>query len=123
MGRPRQCQAGVRYDCTQVSSSFLLTFVLLTLSYSIAAVDNKLPASRAGGLLGVINHVLNNETAESETIYRAGVALGNLLSSPIKGNLGVGAVKDGKQVLLSRAKSLKEKRLTDLALEVSAISA
>lgn len=86
-------------------------------------MENKLPAAKAGGLLGVINHVLNNETAESETIYRAGVALGNLLSSPVKGSLGVGAVKEGKQLLLARAKALKEKRLTDLGLEVSGISA
>lgn len=95
----------------------------LTFSYSITALDNKLPASQAGPLLGFIIHILNNETTDSESIYRAGVALGNLLSSPIKGSLSVGAVEQGKQLLLSRAKALNEKRLTDLALEVSAITA
>jgi phospholipase A-2-activating protein len=92
-------------------------------SYSVTALENKLPAAQAGGLLGLIVHILKSESTDSETIYRAGVALGNLLMSPIKGSLAVGSVKEGKQVLLTRAKALNEKRLTDLALEVSAIAA
>ncbi|BEJ16389.1 hypothetical protein CspHIS471_0509940 [Cutaneotrichosporon sp. HIS471] len=98
-------------------------FATIALNYSITALDNKLPASQAGGLLGLIVHILKSESTDSETIYRAGVAFGNLLSSPIKGNLAVGSVKEGKQVLLTRAKALNEKRVTELALEASAISA
>lgn len=68
-------------------------------------------------------HILKNESTDSETIYRAGVALGNLLSSPGKGSLAVGSVKEGTHVLLTRAKALNEKRLTDLALEVNVMAA
>ncbi|CAK9781176.1 PFU-domain-containing protein [Cutaneotrichosporon oleaginosum] len=98
-------------------------FATIALNYSITALDTKLPATQAGPLLDLIVHILKSESTDSETLYRAGVAFGNLLSSPIKGSLAVGSVKEGKQVLLTRAKGLNEKRVTELALEVNAIAA
>lgn len=69
------------------------------------------------------SQVLSNEVADSETIYRAAVALGNLLSSPISGSLAVGEVQRGKDLVSSRGTKLGEKRLTDLATEIGSLGA
>ncbi|KAL1411377.1 hypothetical protein Q8F55_002333 [Vanrija albida] len=98
-------------------------FATVVLNHSILAVNGKLPSSQATGLLGLIIHVLSNEIADSETIYRASVALGNLLSSPISGSLAVGEVQRGKDLISSRASKLSEKRLTDLATEIRSLGA
>lgn len=64
---------------------------------------------------------MKNETADSETVYRAAVAFGNVLSSPLKGSLPVGGVREGKQLVESRAMQLKEQRLKDLTAEIAAL--
>jgi phospholipase A-2-activating protein len=84
--------------------------------------------------------ILDNEKTDSETIYRAAVTLGNLvslipsivtychntdtqISSPAKGAAPVGELVRAKQLLSTRAAELKEKRLTDLATEISSLAA
>lgn len=86
-------------------------------------MTGSLPASLAPPLLRLIVHILDNETADSETIYRASVALGNLLSSSVAGGLSVGDVNSAKSLVGARAGALKEKRLTDLSAEIQALSA
>lgn len=92
-------------------------------SYSILAVTGVLPPSQAPALLGLITHILNNEKADSETIYRATVALGNLLSSNAAGSLSVGEVQNGTALVSTAARQLNEKRMTDLAAEITSLSA
>ncbi|WOO81219.1 Phospholipase A-2-activating protein [Vanrija pseudolonga] len=98
-------------------------FATVVLNHSVLAVNGKLPSSQAAALLSLIVHVLSNEVADSETIYRAAVALGNLLSSPISGSLAVGEVQRGKDLVSSRGAKLGEKRLTDLATEIGSLGA
>jgi phospholipase A-2-activating protein len=63
--------------------------------------------------------VLENETSDSETLYRASVALGNLLVTPsVAGSLQVGQVQKARSLAVERASTVGEKRLTDLAQEI-----
>ncbi|ORY26315.1 putative phospholipase A-2-activating protein [Naematelia encephala] len=94
-----------------------LPLVTIALNYSVLACNNELTISSTGALLDLVVFILDNEKEDAETIYRAGVAFGNLLCSPsVSGSLQVGLVKKGKDLLA--ASSGKEKRLTDLAGEV-----
>ncbi|KAL7422039.1 hypothetical protein Q5752_003812 [Cryptotrichosporon argae] len=87
----------------------------ITLNYSILLVEGgKVDPS---DLLNTILHIFDNETTDAETLYRTGVALGNLLTKAA-GELAVGDVARAKALLDARA---GEKRLKDLAAEVAAI--
>lgn len=68
--------------------------------------------------------MLENETSDSETLYRASVALGNLLVTPsVSGSLQVGEVQKARSLAVERASTVGEKRLTDLAQEISNLGA
>lgn len=68
--------------------------------------------------------MLENETSDSETLYRASVALGNLLVTPsVSGSLQVGQVQKARSLAVERASTVAEKRLTDLAQEISNLGA
>ncbi|WWC69902.1 uncharacterized protein I206_103845 [Kwoniella pini CBS 10737] len=93
----------------------------IALNYSIVAATSKLPAQVAGDLLNLISKVLQNETDDVETIYRASVALGNLLVSPLAGSLQVGLIQEAKSNISSLANVKGEKRLKDLAKEIEGL--
>ncbi|WVR06773.1 hypothetical protein IAU60_003808 [Kwoniella sp. DSM 27419] len=93
----------------------------VALNYSILAVSGLFPASRADKLYGLVSWILESEKEDGEVVYRAAVALGNLLSSDVAGQLQVGAVSTTKSTVSAFAKSKGEKRLTDLANELEAL--
>ncbi|WRT66660.1 uncharacterized protein IL334_003620 [Kwoniella shivajii] len=89
----------------------------IALNYSILAVDGTFPSDKAESLLNLIIHILENEKEDPETVYRASVALGNLIVSPLSGGLKVGGISKGKQLIKDIASSKGEKRLKDLSSE------
>ncbi|WVQ79673.1 hypothetical protein IAT38_001773 [Cryptococcus sp. DSM 104549] len=94
----------------------------VALHYSIAAVEGLFPASLGPKLLDFILYILDNETEDSEVIYRAAVALGNLILVPqIAGSLQVGEVSRGKNKVKQLAGTTGEKRLKDLAAEIEGL--
>ncbi|WWC94553.1 hypothetical protein V866_001399 [Kwoniella sp. B9012] len=93
----------------------------IALNYSILAVNNTSPPQLAEKLLDLIIHVLNNEKEDLETIYRASVALGNLLVSPLSGSLKVGEITNCKSIITKLASEKGEKRLKDLAKEIEGL--
>jgi len=96
----------------------------IALNYSILAVNNAFPVAQTDVLLDLVLHILENETDDSETIYRATVALGNVLWSPsVSGSLQIGPIQKGKLLASERANKLDEKRLKDLAIEIGALVA
>ncbi|CAD6591032.1 MAG: hypothetical protein TREMPRED_005963 [Tremellales sp. Tagirdzhanova-0007] len=101
-----------------------LPLVTIALNFSVMAVDKRFPVIHTNALLDLVIFVLENESTDSETIYRASIALGNLLISPsTSGSLQVGLVQHGKELVKERATALGEKRLMDLASEISSIGA
>ncbi|ORX35613.1 PLAA family ubiquitin binding-domain-containing protein [Kockovaella imperatae] len=100
-----------------------LPFVTVLLSYSSMAVKGGFPALQAGALLELITFVLEHESEDAETVYRASVALGNMLCAPsVAGSLQIGAVQRGQKLVKERATSIGEKRLKDLSTEISSLS-
>ncbi|WWC89009.1 uncharacterized protein L201_003926 [Kwoniella dendrophila CBS 6074] len=93
----------------------------IALNYSILAVTSVFPAPRAGQLLDLIIQILENEKEDLETIYRASVALGNLLVLPLAGSLKVGEVTKGKTLISNISKAKNEKRLKDLSEEIDGL--
>ncbi|WVQ99687.1 hypothetical protein IAU59_006826 [Kwoniella sp. CBS 9459] len=93
----------------------------IALNYSILAVSVSFPASQSANLLNLISRILNNEKDDAEVIYRASVALGNLLVSPLAGGLQVGEISGLKSVVSGLAKQKGEKRLSDLASEIEGL--
>ena len=80
--------------------------------------------------------MLENEAQDGETLYRAAVALGNLVSQTLltrfkltcqlvspstSGSLQVGAVQSARSLIVERAGSLDEKRLKELAAEIGGL--
>ncbi|WWC62195.1 uncharacterized protein I303_104790 [Kwoniella dejecticola CBS 10117] len=93
----------------------------IALNYSIVALSSGFPFRVAGDLLNLIVKILQNEKDDVETIYRASVALGNLLVSPLAGNLQVGLIQEAKTSIISFASAKGEKRLKDLAKEIEGL--
>ncbi|KAK4685850.1 phospholipase A-2-activating protein, partial [Tremellales sp. Uapishka_1] len=93
----------------------------LAVNLSIMAVDRELKSGQ--GLLELISFILDNEKEDSETIYRASIALGNLIFSPAAGSLQVGGVQSAKGRVGELAQKLNEKRLTELASEIESLGA
>jgi len=81
--------------------------------------------------------VLQNEESDVETLYRAAVALGNLVrvgptmaeavtdfklvSPATSGSLQVGSVDTARALVIERAGSQSEKRLKDVAEEIGGL--
>ncbi|WVQ77835.1 hypothetical protein IAR50_007530 [Cryptococcus sp. DSM 104548] len=90
------------------------------LNYSISAQLSLLPASLAPKLLELIVSIVSTEKLEggdTETVYRAAVAFGNLISAEkVSGGLAVGKVEEGRVSLKKWAG--KEPRLGELIKEV-----
>lgn len=92
---------------------------------------------RAAPRLKADAQVLQNEQSDVETLYRAAVAVGNLVStvtttqrlaadsqliSPsTSGSLQVGSVDRARALVVERAGSLSEKRLKDVAGEIGGL--
>ncbi|WVF71170.1 hypothetical protein IAT40_005968 [Kwoniella sp. CBS 6097] len=93
----------------------------IALNYSILAVSGSFPSSKSKNLLSLISYILNHEKEDAEVIYRASVALGNLLVSPLAGGLQVGEISSLKSVVSGLAKQKGEKRLSDLASEIEGL--
>lgn len=94
----------------------------VALNFSVLAVSGELPDGPTRALENLILHVLDSETSDSETIYRASIALGNMLASPLKSHMSVGGIKRGGDLVAQRANALNEKRLTELAAEISSVA-
>jgi phospholipase A-2-activating protein len=83
------------------------------------------------------HQVLQNEESDVETLYRAAVALGNLVrvgptmteavtdfklvSPATSGSLQVGSVDTARALVIERAGSQSEKRLKDVAEEIGGL--
>ncbi|WVW84162.1 hypothetical protein I302_106192 [Kwoniella bestiolae CBS 10118] len=93
----------------------------IALNYSIVAVGGNFPVQHTEKLLDLIIYILSNEKEDLETIYRASVALGNLLVSPLAGSLKVGEISNAKSTISKLANEKGEKRLKDLAKEIEGL--
>ncbi|ODO08391.1 phospholipase A-2-activating protein [Cryptococcus wingfieldii CBS 7118] len=92
----------------------------VALNYSISAQFSLLPSSLAPLLLDLVIAIISTEKVEggdTETVYRAAVAFGNLISADkVSGGLAVGKVEKGRAVV--KKWTGKEPRLGELGREI-----
>nr|ODO04023.1 phospholipase A-2-activating protein [Cryptococcus depauperatus CBS 7855] len=109
-------QTVINLPLVQLNKNARIAASTIALHYSISAMSS-IPLSLIPLIFDLILTLLKQEEEDTEVIYRAGIALGNLLgSSSTRNGLQVGKVGEGKDILKSWAK--KEGRLEELAREV-----
>ncbi|KAK1923997.1 WD40-repeat-containing domain protein [Papiliotrema laurentii] len=97
-------------------------FVTVALNYSILAVEGLLRPDDARALLELIAFVIENETADGEVLYRALVALGNMLLSPkAVGALETTILSKVRKLAVERGRKHSEQRLKDVATEIESL--